>query len=295
MMRNSLLFGNGLNRLSDNGFSWDDLLKDLKGKNDFDDVNLPNTMTYERIFLERDRQSLDEEFHIKSEIAKEMKNIDGNDFYKQLINLKFDNYLTTNYDYAFKKSLKIEEENTNTEKIYNIRRHLLFEENKQKLKLWNIHGEINHPKSIQLGLDHYCGSIGKIDSYIKGKYKYKVDGVAKGTISIEKKLKNSNFDNVSWIELFFNSNIHVLGMGLDYSEIDLWWILNKRARLMLNNTIKNKIIFYTDKIDEAKKGLLKSFNVDIEIMPNINQGEIEKTNYKEFYKKAIQKISETSK
>ncbi len=64
---------------------------------------------------------------------------------------------------------------------------------------------------------------------------------------------------------------------------------------MLNNTIKNKIIFYTDKIDEAKKGLLKSFNVDIEIMPNINQGEIEKTNYKEFYKKAIQKISETSK
>ena len=37
--------------------------------------------------------------------------------------------------------------------------------------IWPIHGTIQHPKSIMLGLDHYCGSIGKINDYIKGKYK----------------------------------------------------------------------------------------------------------------------------
>ena len=46
--------------------------------------------------------------------------------------------------------------------------------------------------------------------------------------------------------LFFNSDIHIVGFGFDYSEIDLWWILNKRARMMLANNsakqIKNKKI-----------------------------------------------------
>ena len=42
--------------------------------------------------------------------------------------------------------------------------------NSKELKkhFWQIHGEIRKPATIMLGLDHYCGEIGKIDQYTKG-------------------------------------------------------------------------------------------------------------------------------
>jgi len=52
-MESTLLFGNGLNRLSEGVMSWDDLLKKLKGQNIFYNGKLPNTMIYERVFLEK--------------------------------------------------------------------------------------------------------------------------------------------------------------------------------------------------------------------------------------------------
>lgn len=52
-MRNTVFFGNGLNRVSDNAVSWDDLLDQIKGKNKFSNKTLPNTMVYERIFMEK--------------------------------------------------------------------------------------------------------------------------------------------------------------------------------------------------------------------------------------------------
>lgn len=220
-MKNTLLFGNGLNQLTNNGPSWDNLLEKLKGKNEFSHKNLPNTMIYERIFLEREKPSLEEETIIKQEIADMMENISGSEFYKKIIDLNFKNYITTNYDYAFNKTLSKKIINENTEKIYSIRRNLRFDND---VRIWQIHGEINNPKSIQLGLDHYCGYIGKIDTYLKGSYRYHKDGKNIKALEIEKKIESSTFDNVSWIELFFNTNIHILGLGLDYSETDLWWI-----------------------------------------------------------------------
>lgn len=291
-MKNTLLFGNGFNQLTNSGPSWDYLLERLKGNNTFKHDKLTNTLIYERIFLERDKLSLENEIIIKEEVASMMEEIDGSTFYQKLIDLGFKNYITTNYDYAFKKTLNQNNINENTEKVYSIRRNLDFE----SLKVWHIHGELDNPKSIQLGLDHYAGYISKIDSYIKGNYEYKNYGETKKVDSIIKKLQSSKYDDVSWIELFFNSNIHILGLGLDYSEIDLWWILNKRARLMMDNSINNRIIFYTNKIDEQKEGLLKSFKVEVEIIDDYNESAVNEkgekvTDYKLFTNKAIEKIS----
>lgn len=43
-------FGNGINRLSENHVTWNDLLDRIKGINNFKNGQLPNTMVYERIF-----------------------------------------------------------------------------------------------------------------------------------------------------------------------------------------------------------------------------------------------------
>ncbi len=293
-MKNTLLFGNGLNQLTNSGPSWDDLLERLKGNKTFQHDKLTNTLIYERIFLEKEKPSLEKEIIIKNDVASMMKMVPKSTYYDKIINLEFENYITTNYDYAFKKTLDQEPLNENTEKVYSIRRNLDF----NNLKVWHIHGEINNPKSIQLGLDHYAGYISKIDSYIKGNYEYQNNGENIKIESIVKKIQNNKYDNVSWIELFFNTNIHILGLGLDYSEIDLWWILNKRARLMIDNSnIQNRIIFYTNKIDEQKYGLLNSFNVEVELIDEFNESELNEKNekvpnYKLFTNKAIDKIAE---
>ena len=101
-MKNSLLFGNGLNLLAGNGFDWNKLLTELKGDKVFENGKLPNTMIYERIFLERGKTSLDDEIYLKQQVAKKMVNIVGNKFYEELVKLDFENYMTTNYDYALK-------------------------------------------------------------------------------------------------------------------------------------------------------------------------------------------------
>ena len=52
-MEHTLFFGNGINRLSENHVTWNDLLDRIKGINNFKNGQLPNTMVYERIFLEK--------------------------------------------------------------------------------------------------------------------------------------------------------------------------------------------------------------------------------------------------
>ena len=57
------------------------------------------------------------------------------------------------------------------------------------------------------------------------------------------RLRSNDIQIHSWIDLFFTTNVHIIGFGLDYSEQDIWWILNKRKRYMYENkgNIRNKI------------------------------------------------------
>lgn len=296
-LKSSVLFGNGFNRLSSNFVTWDDLLVKLQGDHGFVSKTTPNTMIYERIFLNRLRKhnhgviDIDSvEIEIKNEIAHALQNQGSNDLYKKIIALQIDNYMTTNYDHAFKKSFDDSYNfiNGSTEKVYSIRRHTTFHnKDNPTRKIWNIHGEIDYPVTIKLGLDHYCGSIGKIDSYIKGNYTFSNNEKTIKTTSIKEKLISGDFDSHSWVELFFSSNVHIIGLSLDFSETDLWWILNKRARLNSTGLVKNKVFFYvSENFDDEKEALLSSLGVQV-IKSPVNEGD-----YYEFYNSAILKIQE---
>jgi hypothetical protein len=177
-MNSSILFGNGINRLSSKNISWSHLLDIIKGERPFHDGQLPNTMIYERIILEKPNNYddvRDDEYEVKEKIAELMMTIEPHDIYKQLFHLNIQNYLTTNYDYGFINSIKSLKEvilpiqEFSTEDLYSIRRLKEIKNTKEAEKnFWQIHGEIRKPATIMLGLDHYCGSIGKIDSFIKG-------------------------------------------------------------------------------------------------------------------------------
>lgn len=292
-MKKTILFGNGPNYLSEHYITWETLLEKIKGENIFANGKLPNTMIYERGIIGNpisfDGLTRNEEA-VKIEISKMMTDFPSNEFYKKMLDLDIDNYLTTNYDYAFIKDVEdFNIANKSTESIYSVRRHKeIYKKGKTKSKLWHIHGEINQPPSIMLGLDHYCGNVSKIDAYVKGRYEYTLNQEVIRVNSIIKKLKNKTFDEVSWVELFFISDIHIVGLSLDYSEIDIWWILNKRARLKLDlgDYIKNKIYFYSTSNDNDLNGLLKTFNVVVVEIP------LDKTpdNYIKAYDNILKKI-----
>lgn len=294
-MKNTILYGNGFNRLINNGISWEDVLNKLKDKTKFSNGLLPYTMVYERALLENPKASKENfgefEFSVKSELSELMKTMKPAPIYSDLLALNLDNYVTTNYDYCLNEKMKLSgliDKSQSTEDIYSIRRKTIFEshDKKEKCKIWNIHGEINYPPTIMLGYDHYIGSMGKLDGYVKGTYEFYIDKNKVRPESIKDKLMGKIFDGHSWIELFFNSNIHILGLKLDYSETDIYWILNKRIRLYkeLGEKLKlrNKIHFYTNEDNTEKADLLRSFGVDVHY---------KKYKHEEIYKYALDKIA----
>lgn len=264
-MEKTILYGNGINyhpETENDSVTWDELLKDIMNGQSFNTDFLPNTMSYERIRLNwnRNEHSLP---HLKNRIKELLINQPGNPYYEEILKIDCNNYITTNYDYAINKTfLSANNENyelyNNSEELYSIRRNSsLINKQKEAKRIWNMHGELNHPKSIMLGLNHYCGSIGKIDAYLKGTYDFRYKGQKNEVTKIEEKLKTEKYDGYSWIELIFNSNVHITGFGLDFSEIDLWWLLTKRARLIEMGIIKNKVFFYTKPLTEIEDKINK--------------------------------------
>lgn len=286
-MENTILFGNGFNRLRNSGISWEDVLNDLKKEN-FSNGNLPYTLIYEKSLLDGAKGQIntftDYEFDVKVKLAELMKTIVPADIYKNLATLGLKKYLTTNYDYCLNQIFelnKLKDVNNSTEDIYSIRRKTTFynEKNEEVSTIWNIHGEINKPISIMLGYDHYTGSLSKLESYVKGNYEFAFNRDSIKPKSMRSKiLGQSDFDDYSWIESLFKDKVHIIGLKLDYSETDIYWILNKRKRFYteLGNSIKfkNEIIYYTINEDNHKHELLKSFGVKVIFKKGFNHSEI---------------------
>ena len=314
-MENVVLFGNGLNLLSNN-LSWHDLLDKIlhKGLEDKDTSvyipsALPNTLQYDFILFNSDSvgKSIVEErqLNLKKCIAENVKHFATNDIYKILGELKVDTYLTTNYDHTLDESLRhigyvpdLSKSNKQ-EKLYNIRRSRAFSKSGDTTKIiYPIHGDIDNPKSIVIGYNHYCGTIGKLDAYLKGKAEWEGKPLPK----MEERFHSEDFAVKSWIDHFFFSNVHIFGLGLDFSEIDLWWILDRRKRLIMEGCpIKNHIIFY----DIVKKDVSScddkdlsceelKFKAKYEILAKMDVEkciyEVEKDDYNSSYRKAIGNI-----
>lgn len=277
-MENSIFLGNGFNRVSSDLNSWNNLLKKISLNKIIDDI--PNTLQYEDLYLAKEINlsgvpakvaKYSKEFQFKYKIAELVSQYSPNILYRLLADIDVCSYITTNYDNALECQLMEDgylENISNSdvsEQLYSIRRHHSFIKNDREIMIWPIHGEAKYPKSIMLGYDHYCGAIGKVDSFIKGFYEYRNENSEMTKMSsIVERFKSSDKKIYSWIDLFFMHNLHIIGFGLDYSEQDIWFILNKRQRYIKENKIDitNQIYFYGC-IDHNKEMLLKDFGVNV--------------------------------
>lgn len=268
MMDNAILFGNGFNFVSDNRYSWSELLKELGDRTEILS-SLPPTMQYEYIFLNSKRDYKDtptksNEARFKEAIVKRIKEFKHNEFYDRLINLNVRDYLTTNYDNAFFKDTLYVVDYIGNEKVYSIRRRSELQKNGESYSkyLFHLHGHIRKIASIMIGFDQYIGASRRVDQWVKGEYtrirtvkgeKIPFDRVPSIANRLNGVPMNGDYGIdptdtglYSWIDAFFFRNLHIIGFALDFCESDIWWLLVKRARLAkkYGDLIGNKIFYY---------------------------------------------------
>lgn len=258
-IENTLFIGNGFSRsVFDNIPSWSDLFEGISKS------ITNNTFLYEITQL----NSSSDEMEVKSQIIKKINSKFSKENIKSINNINqfgdflsqhhVNNIITTNYDNGIEFILcqmcgYIEKSIPDMvpESIYSIRTYKMFSNEKlnHRLKLWKIHGDFDRIQSVTLGFDQYCGALSKLNEYVKGDYKSSKQNSESTICStpMKKKCKHQIFDDISWAELFFKSNVYIVGFGMDFSELDIWWLINKRARFMTEiPEIKNTITYLYD-------------------------------------------------
>lgn len=237
-----LLLGNGINQ-SFNMASWKAMLDSLKshfGTGHIEAAEMPFPL--QAILLTENKLSegvkVVAENMIQSDICPAQKEL-----FERIFKLGFDAILTTNYSYELEAALdsKFHPELLphkymmhtpfikNPEKTYAMHTYYRFEHHGGYQNLWHIHGEARKPKSIVLGHDYYGKLIGKYREYLYKQTYFRNDTLEHG-VEVD-----------SWIDLFMLGDVHVLGFGYDYAEIDLWWLLSAKAGL---KNAKGKTTFY---------------------------------------------------
>ena len=287
----TLLFGNGLNQL--NGYTtWDDLIKRIN--DDGDKHKIPNTLHYEAQILQQPYKvteqvtyegepvanngelvtfSFGTESSFKNGVAHDMRHYAANDVYQRIASMDdISHYMTTNYDQVLKLTLEsvgyVEREHARAENTYSLRRRHTLGNGAGVLKhIWNIHGEIDAPQSIMLGLHQYCGSVGRISEYLNGKYKYKREKQILTMPKLVERIKAGIEEPFSWIDLFFTTDVYIIGFGLLYDEIDLWWVLTRRKRLIRQGYNISNHVYYCGNVDPGKAKLFSTMGIEV-IKPN---------------------------
>lgn len=269
----SLLIGNGINNIT-KGNSWSDVLDNL-GETygiKIDTHEKPFPLAYEEIYFNISNKQMNgfSENKIKDSIASKINTIEPNEIHKKIIELECVNILTTNYDLAFEYCLddKIRFEDLRNEGVIKESKYNIFRHHKVKNKnIWHIHGAVNNPNSIILGYEHYSGYLQSMRGYTTTGSQYSNKSFNE---PLTKRLQENDIGN-SWIDEFFTKDVYILGLNLDFVEIDLWWLLTFRERNRIAKKISSQheityyipSCYYNNAASKAKIDLLKSVGVII--------------------------------
>lgn len=145
--------------------------------------------------------------------------------------------------------------------------------------IYYIHGSVSHKDSVCFGLDHYLGESRNLYEYLYGK-KHEED-CSFVEILCGKDQNVKDLQKKSWLYYLFCEDVDIVGQGLDCTEVDLWWALEKRFQYKSQNKICNKVRYFVPCLDWQeileKIEMLEALDVDV-IIVHCNE-------YKEFYER----------
>ena len=263
-MKNVLLLGNGIDRsFNSNPISWGELLDKMTTNHDLPDHDM---LPFPLEVVLRTNDHVDEALKAH---CLELKGSAADDKLREvltrLLTLGFDDILTTNYDYtlegtafypddvSFARAAKTMEHTAEVKRAegkYMLHTYNAAAMNGVNNRIWHIHGEARKPSGMVIGHYLYVNLVSK--------WKEKLN---------ERDQAYKNFDQTKpsgcWLDSFIMGNVYVLGFGFDFSELDLWWLINRKKREKA--LPHGKVIFYTpeNKSEAAKYALLNAYGVEI--------------------------------
>jgi SIR2-like domain len=266
----SILVGNGINRLNNEDAAWEHILGQLSVGNPTGPAlehikHKPFALLYEEILLSRASQPAKvDDFAAKKRIASLVDTFKFNSYHKRLVAAPVRHILTTNYDYTVERAANSGHKRASlqAETKYSLFRRGIV----GRKYVWHIHGEATAPNTITLGYDQYCGYLQKMRTYATAE--------RSGESGSPFKRGERDFDEredcvYSWLDVFFRDDIHIIGLGFDFTEIDLWWAVTYKKRLGIRGFAVGQTYFhdwYTDAPEEAdlaKRSLLTGLGVKV--------------------------------
>lgn len=227
-----LLIGNGLNRAYGAG-DWDQFLADLTPKygskpmtrKEVAGLVMPEPMkaihvTNDRVHLAMSDKEIDYYGSVVNDSHRRIL--------QKILTTGFDHILTTNYSYELEIAAEGKERITKkrlnematryndyrrVESRYLIHTCNMVTYGDRFTPIWHIHGEAKKPDSMILGHFYYGNHIYQLKKHCDKMHHY---------------TRTNHLNIRSWIDAFILGDVHMVGFGCGFSEIDIWWLINRK-------------------------------------------------------------------
>ena len=282
-----ILFGNGLNYQDES--SWKEILRKSANEGvetgsfwDDDKLLIPNS-----VYSVATGSEDDNERHRKLVKAFADYCYDDLSILEVLTRINADAFLTTNYTYDLESAIVYhyfeKSKDTKSKKRffissanhYSEKYHVHTFNSIGGRSVWHLHGELDKPQSLVITLDEYLREIGKLLEYNK-------------QVGNKYEENSSSFSIKSWLDYFIIADVHILGLSMDFSELDLWWAINRRRRESGDN---GQIYYYGYKTVEQQE-LVKRNVMSLMGVKIMDDYELKDGDYKSLYQRIILDINE---
>ncbi len=256
--RPAILLGNGINQCANIFPTWRDLLNEIGG-GDINPDGLTNTEIYDFIEL----RTFDSDA-LKYQVAQKFESVTdiASPVYSKFLDLvrsKNCPVLTTNFDFALEKAGALLPHRTSKlgftryypwDTYYGDTQHELPTDG---FGIWHIHGMLNYHDSIRLGLTDYMGSVERARKLI-----HAGDGRL-----FEGKDQNYWKGRTTWLHIWFNMPLVIVGFGLSSDEVFIRWLLIERKKYFQRFPERRKeTMFISRGGNERVQNFLHNLNIE---------------------------------
>lgn len=288
-----LLIGNGINRAFGNS-SWDDIIGKMSCRTYSEkEEKVLKGMPYplQAVVASVDCVDMGIELFAKelceNKITEQQKVI-----LRKLISNHYDAILTTNYSYEIEYALdeafsckykqkcshrKTTYTGNTVDEQFGLFKYQEVNLDGRLIPVWHIHGEAARPKSIVLGHYYYGKLLGRLQNYVSN-----VIRRHEGCCRHEKQ-----FTPISWLDYFLVGDLHIVGLGLDMSEMDLWWLLN--CKKINADKLGNGVVTWHEPNLETPQSLPKKLLAETYGM-KVDTMSVEDGQYAEYYSKLLKAL-----
>lgn len=293
-----LFLGNGMSRAF-GGSSWEDIIREINYTGtDLTEIKKA-PFPLQAVIATGDQVdcgTMEIGVKLKKPMGQQMR-----EYMEQLVELPFDSILTTNYSYELEEAVdpdflkgkgRFRTYSAHTSACGRVESQFLLHScyhipgSDHACNIWHIHGEANKPNSMIFGHYYYGNLLFRYQEYLR----------QRGNAYEENQSRHKELEVRSWLDYFIMADIYVLGCGLDFSEMDLWWLINRKKR---EKAQTGKLYHFEpyNSVNHIKQNLVRAFggtqiSCDTVIDDTQYTEEEREEKYKEFYRRAILEIQE---